>query len=256
MPTISPNGGTFCAPVEVSIATTEPDGVILYTVDGTLPATGNGVVYSGPFLLYWPSTVNAITTAPGKFNSYPATTVFEISGCGIPEVQPIVLTPGSMTSDNDVEVTLTTGTTGATICYTTEGMNPTCSAQGQCQTGTTYSGTPVAITQTGTVLIARGCLMGMNPSPTSQAEYTLQAGPVLFTPPAGTVAVGTTVTMESSTQAAEIRYLVDGTDPTCATGTLFTDPVPISADTTFRAIACKSAYVPSDVSAAAYVPSN
>ncbi len=240
-PTISPNGGTFTAPVEVTLATTELNGVIIYTTDGTLPATGNGTVYSGPFFVSATSTINAVTTAAGKLNSNPATALFTINIAQL-EVQPVTIAPGTSASNNDIDVTLTTLTTGATICYTTDGSQPTCTAAGGCQTGQMYGGVPVTVNRTGTVLTARGCMSGMTPSATSNATYTLNTAGVQFQPAPGVIAFGSLVTMTSATDGATIRYRTDGVAPTCTTGQIFSVGVPVSQNTEFRAIACKANY--------------
>jgi hypothetical protein len=240
-PTITPNGGTFTAPVEVTLATAELNGVIIYTTDGTLPATGNGSVYSGPFTVSATSVINAVTTAAGKLNSNPATAMFTIN-IPVLEVQPVTIAPGTTTSNNDIDVTLTTATSGATICYTTDGSQPTCTAAGACQTGQMYGGVPVTVNRTGTVLTARGCMSGMTPSATSNATYTLNAAAVQFQPAPGVIAFGSLVTMTSATDGATIRYRTDGVAPTCTTGQIFSVGVPVSQNTEFRAIACKANY--------------
>jgi hypothetical protein len=60
------------------------------------------------------------------------------------------------------------------------------------------------------------------------------------------------VTLSTTTAGASIRYTTDGTTPTSSTGTLYAGPVPISATTTFRAIAYKSGMADSSVSTAGY----
>ena len=69
----------------------------------------------------------------------------------------------------------------------------------------------------------------------------------------GEVTKGTKVTL---TQAAadEIRYTLDGTDPTKTTGTVYSDPIEINTATTIKAIAVKGDEV-SDVAEASYTVS-
>ena len=71
-----------------------------------------------------------------------------------------------------------------------------------------------------------------------------------FSTSAGAVAPGTKITL---TQAAadEIRYTLDGTDPTKTTGTVYSTPIEITTPTTIKAIAVKGDVV-SDVATAAY----
>ena len=71
-----------------------------------------------------------------------------------------------------------------------------------------------------------------------------------FSPAAGAVDAGTTITL---TQAAadEIRYTIDGTDPTKTTGNVYSTPIAITTPTTIKAIAVKDDEV-SSVATAAY----
>ena len=71
-----------------------------------------------------------------------------------------------------------------------------------------------------------------------------------FSPVTGEVTKGSTVTL---TQAAadEIRYTLDGTDPTKSTGSVYSSPIVINEATVIKAIAIKGDKV-SDVATAAY----
>ncbi len=58
-----------------------------------------------------------------------------------------------------------------------------------------------------------------------------------FTPPGGMYADAQTVVLHAAT-ALQVRYTVDGTNPTCSTGTVYTDPVPVASSLTLKAISC------------------
>jgi hypothetical protein len=73
-----------------------------------------------------------------------------------------------------------------------------------------------------------------------------------FSPGAGTYTNGTTVTITSSTSGASIRYTTDGSTPTSTTGTLYSGPVSISANTTLKAIAYKLFMTDSTVTSGTY----
>ncbi len=71
-----------------------------------------------------------------------------------------------------------------------------------------------------------------------------------FSPAAGAITAGTTVTLTQAT-ADEIRYTLDGTDPTKTTGTVYSGPIVITTATTIKAIAVEDDDV-SSVATAAY----
>jgi poly(beta-D-mannuronate) lyase len=77
------------------------------------------------------------------------------------------------------------------------------------------------------------------------------AAPV-FSPAAGTYTSGQSVTISSATSGATIRYTTNGTNPTSASGTVYSGPVSIAATTTLKAIAYKSGLTDSAVSTANY----
>ena len=149
---------------------------------------------------------------------------------------------GTGTYNNDVSVTISCATAGATIHYRTDGTVPTCS------TGTT--GTSVTISSTGTVLKAIACKDGSTDSEVATATYTLKCAT-----PTGLSTdtyVGTqTVTLATITEGANIYYTTNGSTPT-SSSTLYTTPFSVSSTTTIKAIAIKSNYANSDVASATY----
>ena len=76
-PIITPNGGTFLNPINVTLQSTNVGASIYYTLDATLP-TINSFLYSAPF----PVTSNTIVTASafetGFNNSFAASAQFTI----------------------------------------------------------------------------------------------------------------------------------------------------------------------------------
>ena len=70
-------------------------------------------------------------------------------------------------------------------------------------------------------------------------------------PLSGPVKEGTTVTLSTATEGAEIRYTTDGTNPT-QSSPLYAEPIPITADTVIRAIASKPAREDSDLAIFVY----
>ncbi|HEX7599904.1 MAG TPA: chitobiase/beta-hexosaminidase C-terminal domain-containing protein, partial [Polyangia bacterium] len=251
-PSISPNGGTFTAPQQVTLSTTETGGRIIYTTDGSIPNTTSGNIYSTPFTLAQSATVNAIVVnVTGKDPSPLATAVFTIN-----IALPIAFDKQTGTYNNDLSVAITSSASGAIVCYTKDASDPACSATGTCASGQSTAGVPVVITgnasASGTTVRARACKAGLPAGPVVEQIYTMVAAGVVFAPAGSTVAIGTAVSMSSATSGAEIRYRDDSTDPTCTTGTVYTAAIVLSQSKPFRAIACKANYTASTVSNASY----
>jgi hypothetical protein len=159
------------------------------------------------------------------------------------------ITPASETFSGSINVTLSDTTSGAAIYYTTDGTTP---APG---VGTTkLYGTTFAVNATETVN-AIGTLSGDTNSAVAKAIYTLQAAATpTFTPGAGTITSGQTITISDLTTGAAIYYTTDGSTPAVGVGTTkqYAAPVALTASGTVKAIATASGYATSTVGSAAY----
>ena len=82
--------------------------------------------------------------------------------------------------------------------------------------------------------------------PALQAAETPAASPA-----GGAVAAGTTVTLTTATPGAEIRYTLDGSDPS-ASSELYSEPIIVTAAVTVKAVAIKSGLSDSAVMTASY----
>src|SRR5205823_2936326 len=154
------------------------------------------------------------------------------------------LSPFGGTSTANMTVTVTDVTAGATIHYTTSGVDPTESDP------TVASGGTIAITQT-TTLKANAWLSGMPTSNTTTATYTLTVATPSLSPGTGTYTSAQTVTITNSTSGATIRYTTDGTTPT-ATSTIYTAPISVTTAMTVKAVGFKTGWSSSGVGSAAY----
>lgn len=146
-----------------------------------------------------------------------------------------------------VDVTMTCGTPGAMIRYTTDGSPPTGASP-------VYVG-PLHITTT-TVLAAIAIRAGMDDSAVTSATFTAGlpapvAEPV-FTPAGGTYSGPQNVTITCATPGAGIRYTTDGSEPGAFSAD-YTGPVRVSANMTLRAIAYQVGMSASPVHSATYV---
>lgn len=288
-PTFNPPAGTINVGSTVTIVPPanfppnfpQGNGVIFYTVDGTIP-TQASTAYSGPIQINAAETIHAIAVDPGVCtDSTVAVATFTIEapcaccdplqGCGPPLV---TFNPPSATQVNDFLVQLTDDDPAAAICFTL-GANsqPTCTATATSATCTGMSQTynPSAglgeagsvtinsgvTTAAGTVMVnVMACAPGNISAGAVSQTYTLKAGtPTMQGPdPSATLPYqsgGYMPTLASVTTGSALHYTTDGSTPTCVTGTpLAMNPgaVPtFTTSTTFNAIACKVGYVPSPV---------
>ena len=228
-PVDSPGHGTYAGAQTVSISTGTSGASICYTVDGSTPAASipgtcsHGTTYTVSFTS--PSstfTLKAIATKIAYINSGLDTSVYTIN----PTAATPVDSPGSGTYAGAQTITITTATSGAKICYTTDGSSPTASTPGTCSHGTTYAGgfTSPSSTFTLKALATKSAYFN---SSVDSSTYTINptaATPVDF-PGAGTYLGAQTVSITTATSGATICYTVDGSTPaasipgTCSAGT-------------------------------------
>ncbi|MBR0296072.1 MAG: chitobiase/beta-hexosaminidase C-terminal domain-containing protein [Paludibacteraceae bacterium] len=232
-------------------------GYTIESVTYTASSTGNYVTYaqnatvspnvtptvSGTNVTWsFSSTTTGFTFKPAnQTRSNGITVVYSATGGGSTCATP-TFNNGTGTYNNNVSVTISTETDGATIHYTTSGTAPTCS--------TVTTGTSVTINSTGTVLKAIACKDGSDASEVASATYLLKcATPTGLT--TGTYVGTQTVTLATATVGANIYYTTDGSNPT-ASSTHYTAPFSVSSTSTIKAIAIKSNYVNSDMASATY----
>ncbi len=170
-----------------------------------------------------------------------------VSAFGLLTVATPAFTPSPGSYSSAQSVTLSDGTSGAVIHYTTNGTTPTTSS-------TTYSGA-IAVSAT-TTIKAIAAAPGFNNSAVASGTYTINAGlPTAatpsFTPAAGTYTGAQSVTLSDATSGAVIYYTTNGTTPTTAS-TLYSGAIAVSATSTIKALAVASGYTNSAVASAAY----
>jgi hypothetical protein len=142
-------------------------------------------------------------------------------------------------------VTITDGTSGASVYYTTDGSTPTSSS-------TLYSG-PVTVSSSET-LKAVATASGLTASSVTSAAYVIgspTAATPTFSVAAGTYATAQTVSIVDATTGATIYYTTDGSTPTTSS-TKYTGAITVSASETIEAIAVATNYSNSAVATAAY----
>jgi hypothetical protein len=238
-----PSEGKYESAFDVTLTPTgTAEGTIYYTTNGTDPTTSS-TLYTDPIPVTENTTLKAVAVIEGRTPSEIRTWKYEIVTAA-PTADP----PGG-TYTGARNVTLTTATDGAAIYYTTNGETPTTSS-------TRYTG-PIPIAEN-TTLKAVAVKTGWTNSEVMAEVYTINKPP-----PAGTVAkpsanpaggtyTGTqNVTLATSTEGASIYYTTNGVDPTISS-TLYTVPIPVTVNTTIKAIAVKDGMTTSTVLTAAY----
>jgi len=179
-PVITPAAGLYAGSVTVTITTSTSLATIRYTTDGSAP-NGSSTVYTVPFAQTTTATIVAFAMKGGMTNSAAtAATAFTIEGL-IP-----VITPAAGQYTGSVTITMATGTSGATIRYTTDGTAPNGSS-------TEYTG-PFAQTTTATI-VAFTTKGGITSSATATSAFTILSSIISIDPAGGTTDGGTTVTI-------------------------------------------------------------
>lgn len=159
-------GGTNCTPgvtylasgTNVNCLATPSAGS---TVSGST-GTGSAAACSGSSCAFTTNSTNSVLTYTFA------------SGAAVPTFSPVAGTYGTAQS-----VTISSTTSGATLCYTTDGSTPTANGAGTCTHGSTYSG-PVLVS-TSLTLKAIASKSGNTDSGVGSAAYVINL-PVL-TPP-------------------------------------------------------------------------
>ncbi len=243
-PTFSLAAGNYTTSQSVTISDATAGTTIYYTTNGTTPTTSS-TKYTGAITVSVTETLEAIAVESGYSNSPAVVAAYTIS----PAVSAPIFSPAPGTFTSPQSVSISDGTSGAAIYYTTDGSTPTASS-------TRYMG---AIWQSSTqTLKAIAVETGYANSPVTTASYAI--APVLpaptFSPQGGgpSWALFTTppaVTLSDTQAGVTFYYTTNGTTPTTSS-TLYTGPITVNATETIEAIAVKTGYTNSPASSMLY----
>ncbi|MGA3008599.1 MAG: chitobiase/beta-hexosaminidase C-terminal domain-containing protein, partial [Opitutaceae bacterium] len=161
-PVFSPPAGTYTSVQSVTITSATPGAIIHYTTDGTTPTETRGTLYSAPVSVNVATTLQAMAYKASYLDSSMTSGSYTLN---LPPAAAPVFSPVAGTFSSAQTVTITSGTTGATIRYTIDGSAPTET------NGTLYSG-PVTINSTA-VLHAIAYKVGFADSPITGGLYTI-----------------------------------------------------------------------------------
>jgi len=131
-PQISPNSGTYSTFQSAVITSSTPDATIKYTMDGSLPSSSNGTIYTGTIEISTTCTLKAIVLKQGMTDSAISSVAFIIN-IAQKKVENPLISPNSGTFVSTQQVSITCATSDAMIKYTMDGSTPSLS------NGITYS---------------------------------------------------------------------------------------------------------------------
>ena len=156
-----------------------------------------------------------------------------------------VFSPTGGTFSGTKQVTITDGTAGSLILYTTDGSAPT-------TLSALYAG-PISVSSSETVS-AMAVESGYTNSAVATATFVIAppAPTPTFSPVAGTYAGAQNVTISDTLAGATIYYTTNGSTPTTSS-TVYSAPVAVNASETIKAIALASGTSTSAVGTAAYL---
>ena len=177
-PTFTPAAGTYAGTQNVTIADTDTNAAIYYTINGSTP-TAASTLYTAPITVSASETINAIAIDPALTNSSVATAAYVISAT--PVTPTPTFTPAAGTYAGTQNVTIADTDANAAIHYTTNGSTPTAAS-------TLYTAA-IAVTASETIN-AIAIDPAMVSSNVATAAYVISA-----TPPASFTMSGSTVSI-------------------------------------------------------------
>jgi hypothetical protein len=264
-PTFSPVAGSYSSTQSVTISSSGSSnicyalgssGLVLTPIADQNGGCGVGTLYTGPVsvsssqTLYATAGLNNTGTSSGVVQG-----AYTITGGG-PASTP-TFSPAAGTYTGSQNVTLSTSSGGAVICYSTT-TTPATNGSTGCTTGTLYS-SPITVSSSETLKAIAGGT-GYTDSSVGSAAYTLVGATPTFSPAAGTYTGAQSVAI-SATFGLVICYNTTGSPATngstgCTTGTLYSGPVSVSTSETLYAVAGGTGYTDSSVGSAGYVVSS
>jgi len=222
-PTIYPAGGDFAGAVSAYIGSTVLGAEIRYTTDGSDPSSSSPL-YTTFVVVDESLTVKARVYLDGYTPSPVAAATYVITQ----QVATPVITPNGGTGTGSLLVTISTGTPGATIRYTTNGTEPTLYS-------TEYAG-PFNLGVGEHTVWAKAFRDGATPSETAKADFTVystnlaQVEPPVIDPSGGNHTGDLQVTLTTATEGATIRYILNSSNEP---NVVYTGPITLPAGATY-----------------------
>jgi alpha-tubulin suppressor-like RCC1 family protein len=240
-PTFSVAGGTYTANQNVVVSTATAGATIHYTTNGAEPTESDTVVTSGGTV-----TISQNTTLKAKAwkTGMPASRTQ--AAVYVLKVAKPAFSPGGITYNTPQTVTVTDSTSGATIHWTTTGIDPTVADATVASGGTIAAG--VTLT-----LKAVAMKTGWTDSDVMSGTYTMKVGTPSLSVAGGTYSSAQSVTVSTVTSGATLHWATDGSEPMEA------DPIVASGGTvvvnqsaTLKVKGWKAGWTPADTTTATY----
>jgi len=222
--------------------TTNSAGAFTYTSSNTAVATISGstvtIIGAGS------STITATQAASGNYASTTTTAILTVATAGQTTLTAIA-SPTSIVALTGTSTLSTSGGSGSgAVTYSSTGG---CTISGTTLTAGATVGT---CSITATKAADSNYAVSTNTVNVTVTAVGTQATPT-FSPAAGAIAFGTTVTITSA-GADTIYYTTDGTIPSTSSTNQATTPLVINAPVTAKALAVKAGYTNSAIATAAY----
>ena len=202
----------------VTMSSVRPEAVIYYTIDGSEPTVSSSR-YEAPFKLEHNAMIIAFGVCEHFMDSWLDTLIVDSYKVAVPEISRV---GGNMV--------MTCSTPGAVVYFTVDGSDPVIG-------GTLYDG-PVAIDRICTIK-AVAIKADFNNSDLAVYELGKCAAPTFE-------CADNVLAMATATDGARIYYTVDGSKPDSLC-TLYTSPIRLEKNQTFKAVASMPGTVDSDV---------
>lgn len=221
-PYLSPATGTYDNVIAVGMYTNTPDASIHYTTDGSTPTLSSPVYDSAnPPIIHPTAASNPVVTVKAKAFRSLWTESDLVTETYTFKVGTPYFNYGSGTYDqaDALSVEIYDSTTDATIRYTTDGTDPTA-------TSPIYT-TPILVDHSMTIK-AKAFKTYFEDSDIAEAVYELSAQPLVFTPDAGSYYEPLNVLITTPSEGVDIRYTLNGTEPTLSSAAYPAGGVPIT----------------------------
>ena len=240
-PTFSLLPGLYNFPQDITLNCATSDSEIYFTIDGSIPTTSSNL-FTEPIGINTDTTIRARAFKISFNQSEIASAEYVIDSL---KVATPTFSPEPNMYNDEQTITISCSTPGAEIHYTTDGHNPS-------MTSPLYSN-PFEISSS-SMIKAYALKDGYLPSAVIMAEYEIDyintAIPI-FSPTPGIYIDEQVVTLQSTTEEAEIHYTLDGSEPN-NNSPLYNNNLIISSTTIIKAMAISHNYLPSKITTATY----